>query len=66
LLRQYLPKSSDINTFSQADLNAIADKLNTRPRKKIDFHTPEEVYFAAALCKIKTIGGALHVRFRRL
>ncbi len=32
LLRQYLPKGSDINAFSQADLNAIAAKLNTRPQ----------------------------------
>jgi len=51
LLRQYLPKSSDLNAFSQADLNVIADNLNTRPRKKLGFKTPEEVYFASALCK---------------
>jgi IS30 family transposase len=51
LLREYLPKSSDLNAFSQADLNAIADKLNTRPRKKLGFQTPEEVYFASSPCK---------------
>jgi IS30 family transposase len=51
LLRQYLPKGSDLNAFSQDDLNAIAAKLNTRPRKKLKFQTPEEVYFASALCQ---------------
>jgi IS30 family transposase len=51
LLRQYLPKGSDLNAFSQADLNAIAAKLNTRPRKKLKFQTPEEVYFASAPCQ---------------
>ena len=51
LLRQYLPKGSDLNAFSQADLNAIAAKLNTRPRKKLKFKTPEEVYFASLSCQ---------------
>ena len=51
LLRQYLPKGSDLNAFSQTDLNAIAAKLNTRPRKKLSFKTPEEVYFASASCQ---------------
>lgn len=51
LLRQYLPKGSDLNAFSQADLNTIADIFNTRPRKKLDFLTPEEVYFASSPCQ---------------
>jgi IS30 family transposase len=51
LLRQYLPKGADLNAFSQADLNAIAARLNTRPRKKLGFKTPEEVYFASAPCQ---------------
>jgi transposase, IS30 family len=51
LLRQYLPKGSDLNAFSQADLNSIAVKLNTRPRKKLGFLTPEEVYFASSPCQ---------------
>lgn len=59
LLRQYLPKSSDLNAFSQADLNAIAEKLNTRPRKKLGFKTPEEVYFASDPCHNPPSGVAL-------
>lgn len=40
LLRQYLPRSTDFTRFSQAELNAIARKLNTRPRETLGFETP--------------------------
>lgn len=44
LLRQYLPKGTNLSTFSQGDLDAIAEKLNTRPRKIHGFLSPIEVY----------------------
>jgi IS30 family transposase len=44
LLRQYLPKGSDLSTFSQHQLNSIARRLNTRPRKCLEFATPLEVF----------------------
>ena len=44
LLRQYLPKGIDISRYSQAQLNAVARKLNERPRKTLDFRTPAEMY----------------------
>lgn len=44
LLRQYLPKGSDLSQFSQHQLNAIALRLNTRPRKCLEFATPLEVF----------------------
>ena len=44
LLRQYLPKGTDLSSYTQRELNAIAHRLNTRPRKCLHFATPLEVY----------------------
>ncbi len=60
LVREYLPKGSDLSIYSQDELNEIADRLNTRPRKKLDFQTPQEVYTAAILCHPIPSSGALH------
>lgn len=42
LLRQYFPKGNDLSGYSQAKLNAVARKLNERPRKTLDYETPAE------------------------
>ena len=42
LLRQYFPKGTDFSGFSQAKLNAVAMKLNARPRKTLNYETPAE------------------------
>jgi len=42
LLRQYLPKGSDLSGFSQEELDTIAWKRNTRPRKSLGFRCPAE------------------------
>ena len=44
LIRQYLPKRKSMAHIEQTDLDAIARKLNTRPRKRLGFRTPEECY----------------------
>jgi transposase, IS30 family len=44
LLRQYLHKGTDLSGYTQRELNAIAHRLNTRPRKCLNFATPLEVY----------------------
>jgi IS30 family transposase len=43
LLRQYYPKGSDLSVHSREHLNAVADQLNARPRKRYGFRTPAEV-----------------------
>lgn len=44
LLRQYLPKGEDLSVYSQEDLDAIAWRLNTRPRKSLGFKCPAELF----------------------
>jgi len=40
LLRDYFPKQTDLSGYSQADLDAVATRLNARPRKTLDYRTP--------------------------
>jgi IS30 family transposase len=43
LLRQYYPKGMDLSAVNQAQLDAVAKKLNTRPRETLGWKTPAHV-----------------------
>lgn len=46
LLRQYFPDGTDLSTYTQADLNAVARRLNMRPRKTLGYNTPADTLAA--------------------
>ncbi|WP_455769119.1 IS30 family transposase [Micromonospora chersina] len=47
LLRQYFPKRTDLSQHTAADLRAVEQRLNNRPRKILGWRTPDEVFHTA-------------------
>jgi len=45
LIRQYVPKGSDVRTLTNEQVQHIMDRLNNRPRKSLGFLTPNEVFY---------------------
>ena len=45
LIRQYIPKGTDISTLTDGRIAKIRMKINARPREKLNFLTPKEVFF---------------------
>ena len=45
LIRKYLPKHSSFDGLTKGDLKEIEWRLNNRPRKKLGYHTPHEVFY---------------------
>lgn len=43
LLRQYFPKRTDLSAHSQAELDAVADQLNNRPRQTLGWQKPTDL-----------------------
>ena len=56
LLRQYFPKGTDLTPISQARLNAVAERLNGRPRQTLGFKTPAEMYSAYLAAHVASTG----------
>ena len=49
LLRQFLPKKVDLNSITDDVLERIIQKMNDRPRKKLNYRTPQEVFQEATV-----------------
>ena len=44
LVRQYIPKKRPLSTVTEEELKMIEKKLNSRPRKRLGFKTPYQVF----------------------
>ena len=44
LIRRYFPKGTDFNKVTAKQLKYVQDKLNNRPRKIINYKTPNEIF----------------------
>jgi len=59
LIRQYFPKGTDFQNVSNAELRKVVDKLNDRPRKRLGYRTPAQVFLGEYSGALDTAGAAL-------
>lgn len=45
LIRQYFPKNRDFNTITQQEIDKAMERLNSRPGKRLEYQTPNQVFF---------------------
>ena len=45
LIRQYVPKASEVRSLTDRQVQHIMDRLNNRPRKSLGFLTPNEIFY---------------------
>lgn len=45
IIRNYIPKGADINNWTKKEIGKIQNKINFKPRKKLDYNTPYEVFY---------------------
>lgn len=60
LLRQYFPKKTDFNQVTQEELEEVVEKLNNRPRKRLGYRTPAQVFYGELSGALDTAGVALN------
>ena len=49
LIRQYFPKDRDFTTITQKEIDKAMNRLNNRPRKRLGYKTPNQVFFKSSL-----------------
>lgn len=49
LIRQYFPKNRDFTTITQQEIDIVMDRLNNRPRKRLGYQTPTQVFFKSGI-----------------
>ena len=45
LVRQYIPKGTNLDTANEQKIKQIQYKINNRPRQKLNFYSPKEIFF---------------------
>ena len=61
LIRQYFPKGTDFRKMSDSVLRQVVAKLNNRPRKRLGYRTPAQVFLGEYSGALETAGAALNV-----
>ena len=59
LIRQYFPKGTDFRKVTNAELRRVVHKLNDRPRKRLGYRTPAQVFLGEYSGALETAGAAL-------
>ena len=49
LIRQYFPKNRDFTTITQQEIDRAMERLNNRPRKRLGYKTPNQVFFKSGV-----------------
>ena len=49
LIRQYFPKNRDFTTITDKEINTAMERLNNRPRKRLGYQTPNQVFFKSGV-----------------
>lgn len=49
LIRQYFPKKRDFRTITQKEIDLVMQRLNNRPRKRLGFKTPTQLFFKSSV-----------------